>query len=278
MGQITAMSNDLLTTTFPSLEELQRAVDVLKRLGPQYDILKPTLPLSLVAVPALIMSREVRDSIESADPTIVCSGWVDYRASKAVMPDGPAPVVCGDCFHRAVIMVLGPCVADETKIRLIVHLEGDLGPVLPYLNAVIPNASYTPNADILTFMQEYRMVALYSNRITIAKADEIVDAWLTLEDIRQLTEKTWQDRNNIEPSFEIRRKPPALEIFKRLPGTNCRQCGEPTCLAFAVRVWLGEVSVCRCPPVFAENGNYRQLREALQEICAGMGIKMDKQN
>jgi acetyl-CoA decarbonylase/synthase complex subunit gamma len=24
-----------------------------------------------------------------------------------------------------------------------------------------------------------------------------------------------------------------LEIFKMLPGTNCRECGQPTCLAIA---------------------------------------------
>lgn len=43
------------------------------------------------------------------------------------------------------------------------------------------------------------------------------DAWRTLEGIRQLAEQTWSNRNAIEPSFEIRRKSPAIEIFKRLP-------------------------------------------------------------
>jgi len=97
------------------------------------------------------------------------------------MPDGAAPEEEEACFLQAAIMVLGPCVADETKIRLIAHLKGDLGPVLPYLNAVIPQASYSPTAEILTFMEGYRMIALYRRRITIAKADEIVDGWLTLE-------------------------------------------------------------------------------------------------
>jgi ArsR family metal-binding transcriptional regulator len=266
------MSNDLLTTTFPSLKEFQRATDVLEKLSAEYDILNPSPALSLVALPALVMSREVRSRIESAEPTTIFSGWVDYREPRGVMPDGPAPVPEGVCFQCAAIMVLSPCVADETKIRLIAHLKGDMGPVLPYLNAVIPHASYTPAAETLTFMKGYRMIALYRQRITIAKADDIVDAWLTLEDIRQLAEQTWRDKHQIEPSFEIRRKPPAIEIYKRLPRTNCRQCGELTCLAFAVRVWIGETSVWLCLPVFAEGGEHPRLREPLLDICGGMGV------
>jgi ArsR family metal-binding transcriptional regulator len=169
-------------------------------------------------------------------------------------------------------MVLGPCVADYKKIRLIAHLEGDLCPVLPYLNSVLPQASYAPTAETLTFMDGYRMIALYPKRITIAKADEIVDAWLTLERIRFPAVQTWSNRDRIAPSFETRKRPPALEIFKRLPGTNCGLCGEPTCLAFAMQVWTGQASAKRCLPVFEEGGRFSHLQEALREICAGMGI------
>ena len=267
------MNADLFATTFPSREELNRAVTVLETIGAAYERIEPSPALSLVALPALVMSREVRGRLEEEAPTIIFSGWVDYRVPRTVMPDGPLPEEEGVCFQRAAIMLLSPCVADETRIRIIAHLEGDLGPVLPYLNAVIPQASYTPAAETLTFMEGYRMIALYRQRITIAKADEIIDVWRTLEDIRQLAEQTWRDRNQIEPSFEIRIKPPAIEIFKRLPRTSCGRCGELTCLAFAVRVWSGDVSVRTCLPVFQEGGNFQQLREALLEICAGMGIK-----
>ncbi|MFH1029355.1 MAG: (Fe-S)-binding protein [Pseudomonadota bacterium] len=269
------MQNDLILTTFPDPDEVQKALIVLENLGSEYELIIPKPALSRVALPALVMNREVRGRLEAAAPTIIFSGWVDYRASRVEIPDGPAPqeLKPDDCFRRSSIMFLGPCVADETKIRLIAHLEGDLGPVLPYLNAIIPQASYTPAAETLTYMQEYRMIALYRQRITIAKADEIVDAWRTLEDIRQMAVQTWSDRNVIEPSFEIRRKPPAIEIFKRLPRTNCGRCGELTCLAFAVRIWTGEASVSLCLPVFEEGNKFSYLREALLEICAGMGIK-----
>jgi len=268
------MPVDLLLTTFPDRAEFKRALTVLETLGAEYELLDPSSALSLVAAPALIMSREVRGRLEELAPTVVFSGWIDYRASLGEMPNDqasqePQP---DDCFRHAAVMFLGPCVADETKIRLIAHIEGDLGPVLPYLNAVIPKASYTPAAETLTYMEGYRMIALYRQRITIAKADDILDAWRTLEEIRQLAMQTWSDRDAIEPSFESRRKPPAFEIFKRLPRTNCGLCGEPTCLVFAVKVWSGEIPVSLCLPVFQEGGSFQRLREPLLEICAGMGI------
>ncbi len=269
------METDLLLTTFPVLTEFQRAEAVLTKIGVSCKHINPTPALALVAVPALVMTREERAALESTAPGITFSGWVDYEIPKAAMPDGPTPEEGerNGCFQRAAIMVLSPCVADYKKIRLIAHIGGDLGSVLPYLNAVLPQASYTPKAETLTFMDGYRMIALYPRRITIAKADEIVDAWLTLERIRVLAEQTWSDRNRIAPSFEIRKRPPAIEIFKRLPGTNCGRCDMPTCLALAMHVWTGETSAKRCLPVFEEGGQFSHLKEPLIEICAGMGIE-----
>ena len=43
-----------------------------------------------------------------------------------------------------------------------------------------------------------------------------------------------------------------------------------TCIAFALRLWSGQVSVRACAPAF-EPGN-DALRDALLEIVAGMGL------
>jgi acetyl-CoA decarbonylase/synthase complex subunit gamma len=39
----------------------------------------------------------------------------------------------------------------------------------------------------------------------------------------------------------------ALEIYKLLPKTNCRDCGFPTCLAFAMQMAAGKATVDGCP-------------------------------
>jgi len=43
-----------------------------------------------------------------------------------------------------------------------------------------------------------------------------------------------------------------LEIYKQLPKTNCKDCGFPTCLAFAMKMAAKQVSLDKCPHVTEE--------------------------
>ncbi|MGA2722040.1 MAG: acetyl-CoA decarbonylase/synthase complex subunit gamma [Bryobacteraceae bacterium] len=49
-----------------------------------------------------------------------------------------------------------------------------------------------------------------------------------------------------------------LQVFKLLPNTNCRECGYPTCLAFAMKLAAGKESLAKCP-------------YASPEACAALG-------
>jgi acetyl-CoA decarbonylase/synthase complex subunit gamma len=40
-----------------------------------------------------------------------------------------------------------------------------------------------------------------------------------------------------------------LEIYKLLPQTNCKECGFPTCLAFAMKLAAKQVELKQCPYV-----------------------------
>ncbi len=66
-----------------------------------------------------------------------------------------------------------------------------------------------------------------------------------------------------------------LEIFKKLPKTNCKECGFPTCLAFAMQLAAGKIELEKCPYVSEEAKE--ELSEASQppilkvEIGAGEG-------
>lgn len=46
-----------------------------------------------------------------------------------------------------------------------------------------------------------------------------------------------------------------LDIYKLLPKTNCRECGFPTCLAFAMQLAKKAVSIDKCPYVTEEAKN-----------------------
>ena len=44
----------------------------------------------------------------------------------------------------------------------------------------------------------------------------------------------------------------ALDIFKNLPKTNCKDCGVPTCLAFAMQLAAKKVELDKCPHMTEE--------------------------
>ncbi len=43
-----------------------------------------------------------------------------------------------------------------------------------------------------------------------------------------------------------------IEIFKKLPKTNCGKCGVPTCLAFAMKLATGQAELDACPDISEE--------------------------
>jgi len=48
-----------------------------------------------------------------------------------------------------------------------------------------------------------------------------------------------------------------IDVFKVLPKINCRECGEPTCLAFAMRVVKKEKNYTNCPHLLKVIDKYR---------------------
>ena len=260
-----------LIGTFPRRSGFDKAKAGLDACGLPCEVIWPDPGFAKVGAPALVLDEQVHKALYARHQNdFICSGWVDYQPASIVVP-AVAPADDGeDVFGQAAIMVLASCVADLTKIRLIAHLTGDLTEVFPYLNAEMREASYNRNGPTFTFMMGYRMISLYPRRIAVAKADEIVDAWRTLEAIRCRVNKAWARRAEITPSYDMREKPPALEMFKRLPRTNCRACGEQTCLAFAVKLWSGQGLLSQCKPVFG--GDHTHLWPALVEMCRGLGV------
>jgi len=69
-----------------------------------------------------------------------------------------------------------------------------------------------------------------------------------------------------------------IQIFKLLPKTNCKECGEPTCLAFAMKLATQKVALSACPYVSEETK--AQLAEAtappIEVVTIGVGDRACK--
>ncbi len=53
-----------------------------------------------------------------------------------------------------------------------------------------------------------------------------------------------------------------IQILQMLPKTNCKECGFPTCLAFAMKVAAGQADIATCPHVSEE------VKEKISEASA----------
>ena len=177
-----------------------------------------------------------------------------------------------DEFLKSITLCyVAPCIADEKKIRLIAYFSCDISEILPFLNAVIKGASYNKNAPTLTFTKGRRMINLYNIKIAIAKADDIIDAWNILNELKELINKTYHNRDKIKPNYEEKVKITALQIYGWLPKTNCKICGEATCLAFAVKLLLGEQRLENCKPLFIDD-KFIENKLIMQELTAALGL------
>jgi ArsR family metal-binding transcriptional regulator len=177
----------------------------------------------------------------------------------------------GEFLNSIILCYVAPCMADEKKIRLIGYFDRDIGETLPYINAVIKGASYNKGASTLTYGKERRLINLYNIKVTIAKADDIIDAWVVLDEVKKLINDTYRSRDSIKPSYEEKVKVTALQIYGWLPKTNCRACGEATCLAFACKLLLGEQKLLKCIPLSSEQ-KFTENKKIMQELADALGI------
>ena len=160
--------------------------------------------------------------------------------------------------------VLSECNPSAHTVNAIADLSQDIGEVMPYLNRVLKNAVYDHEAKILNFKMEGHLITLYPMKINLTKLKDAQEARQLLEQIKNLINETYGDRKNIALCYERRDKPKAIDIFKLLPGKNCRECGEPSCLAFSVKLANEEASIGDCPLIFQEE--FREKREKLLDL------------
>lgn len=147
------------------------------------------------------------------------------------------------------------CMPGAMSVNCHAHLTKDVGPALPYLNAVLGGFEYIKDPPSVTFRAHGKLISIHGRKISInalkdeTEAQKIVD-WLLNE-----IDAAWQNRHHITPKFEGLPRPAVIEILKRLPKTNCRKCGAATCLVFATQLAEGAKGVADCPPMSAEARN-----------------------
>jgi len=144
------------------------------------------------------------------------------------------------------------------------ELSDDISEVFPYLNAVVKNAVYTPQAQNLNFKMDAGAVSLTPREINAGQVTCEEDAMKVLDYVKELINDTWDKRTSITPVYERKEEIKAKDILDFLPKTNCLDCGLPTCFAFAVALMKGQKRLSDCPAL--SKVEFAQDREALARL------------
>jgi ArsR family metal-binding transcriptional regulator len=157
-----------------------------------------------------------------------------------------------------------PCEPGAERYSAKARLTVDISEVLPYLNATLRGAVYLPEAQALTWKKGGHNIAFHAYEIATSNVEDRDEAEKELKGLVDLVNRTWEHRVEITPDTTTRQRPTPMAIYKLLPNTNCKQCGEPTCFTFALRLSTSQKRLADCPPL--SEPQYAQNRIALEKI------------
>jgi len=145
-----------------------------------------------------------------------------------------------------------PCDPGTERWSAFARLEDDIRQVLPYLNAVWAGAVYDHAAGNLTWRMGGRVVSVRPRELAVSNLADKDEAGEVVARLVTQINDIWERRAEITPSTLRRERLRALDVYKLLPGGNCKACGEPTCFIFANKLAAGQVTVEQCTPLYTD--------------------------
>ncbi|MEM3479797.1 MAG: (Fe-S)-binding protein [Candidatus Bathyarchaeia archaeon] len=166
-----------------------------------------------------------------------------------------------------------PCLLEPRKIKITAQADRPLGEVIPILYLAIPRSQYAKAFNSVTFTLDGKLITVYSSgKINLGCVLREEIALRLLEKLKAMIDKAYEyyKAHGAPDSglLEARQRLNPLEIYKHLPKTNCKECGEQGCFPFAVKLANGEKNLQECAqiqqPKYGENKAY--LEKMLQPI------------
>ena len=145
-----------------------------------------------------------------------------------------------------------PCLADPERFKIIAKVDKKLENVLPILFLAAPNARYSESSKTTSYtFDRHNVVVGYNGEVAVTwikDDDELKDLKKKIIDLLNRC-LAYQAANPKLPVYLIEEKKRLgpMVLNKKLPQTNCKECGECGCYAFASKLFIGEKSVENCP-------------------------------
>lgn len=144
------------------------------------------------------------------------------------------------------------------RYGVLITLPEDISAVLPYLNGILDETWYDQENKVLIGSSNGRRYAFRPREIQIGMIPDASAASRSAGEVVDLVNRVWLERDRMVPSSRERKLPTIYALFRLLPRTHCeKQCGRPSCLAFAADLRTGAAPLERCPllsiPEYADN-------------------------
>ena len=144
------------------------------------------------------------------------------------------------------------CMPGAETVNCFAHLDQNVSAVLPYLNSVLGGFEYVQDPPAVIFKAYGKLITVHGRRIAVNALRDEAEACKVVDWLKREINATWENRDSIPPSTKGVSRPMIIEILKLLPKTNCRDCGEPTCMVFATWVVQGAKDETQCPELSEE--------------------------
>ena len=179
-----------------------------------------------------------------------------------------------DAFVKKIdIKEIAPCTADPDRIKFLAQTDKPLGEVLPILYLSIPNAKYSEKLEALTYRYKQHLVTMFSTgRIGMTYVKDRNEAEQLVEEAKNLINRAFiYLKTHEKPTLEIigaKKELDPMKIYEKLPKTNCKECGEQGCFAFATKLLNGEKTLQDCPPITTEkySDSKNKIEKMMQPI------------
>ncbi len=139
------------------------------------------------------------------------------------------------------------------SLHCIAHLDQNISEALPYLNAVLDADTYIQNPPSATFKIYGKLITVHGDKIAVNALRDEAEAHHIIEWLKEQINEAWEKRETITPKYDGRSVPDLLTIYRMLPKTNCKKCGQPTCIMFCSLATHGALGAEDCPDITEEN-------------------------
>ena len=158
-----------------------------------------------------------------------------------------------------------PCLAEPGRIIVVGQPARPLDEVIPYLASLPGVLAYNPALPAVTFRRQPGFLTVTVEEVNIIQVADLEEGLQLLQALTESINAVWEHRAELTAVTSIRRTPRPLDVYGLLPRSNCKRCGEATCMAFAVGLLNQTRSLQECPPLQEEAG-FTDRRKTLESM------------